>query len=81
MPKAPAFLNAMEAIMTNFVYGFTTEPEDWELESATWFEPCPKCIVPAFVWRYEVAEGSINIYRGLCCSDRSHFEGELPSDP
>ncbi len=69
--------------MPGYVFGgsATVEPEGFELEDTTWYEPCPKCPAQAFGWRYEVAEGSINIYRGLRCSTCGHFEGELPGDP
>ncbi len=69
--------------MSGFVYGpsATVEPEGFELESATWHQPCPNCPAQAFAWRHEVAEGSINIYRGLRCNACGHFQGTLPGDP
>ena len=69
--------------MTGYAYGdsATVEPEGFELESATWSEPCPKCQAQAVAWRYEVAEGSLNIYRGRRCNACGHAEGEHPRGP
>ncbi len=70
--------------MPGYVFGgsATVEPEGFELESRSWREPCPKCPAQAFGWRIENNDGGcINIYRGLRCNPRGHFEGTLPGDP
>jgi hypothetical protein len=53
--------------MPGYAYGGSAivEPEGFELESAIWREPWTKCHAQALAWRFEVAEGSLNIYRGL----------------
>ncbi len=69
--------------MPGYVFGgsATVEPDGFELETHSWHEPCPKGTAQAFAWHYEVAEGSLNIYRGLRCNACGHFEGTLPGDP
>jgi hypothetical protein len=53
--------------MPGYAYGGSAivEPEGFELESAIWRAPWPKCHAHALAWRFELAEGSLNIYRGL----------------
>ena len=40
--------------MPGYAYGAsaTVEPEGFELESATWHEPWPKCDAQALAWRF-----------------------------